>query len=195
MSNLRGEPSGIDQVPQAQTIGEPTEAEDEINDDDAGSDEDEEDIDKKLASFRRRILPSDCLFCHTRTTSIEDAVAHMSRHHSFFLPHREAITDMSGLLSYLGEKVVIGNLCLYCPNGGKEFGSVDAVRKHMIDKSHCKMAYGTEEDHAEVQEFYEGGKGDDDWEDVEAGSQDGHNVRMLSTLLIVGRNACTSLHL
>jgi pre-60S factor REI1 len=100
----------------------------------------------------------------------------MSRFHSFFLPHRESITDLPGLLAYLGEKVVIGNLCLYCPNGGKEFGSVDAVRKHMIDKAHCKMAYQTEEDQAEVQEFYEGGRGDEEWEDVDMGSDDEQNV-------------------
>lgn len=141
-----------------------------------GSEEDEQDIDEKLASFRRKILPSDCLFCSTRAKSIDEAVTHMSRFHSFFLPHRESITDLSGLLSYLGEKVMIGNLCLFCPNGGKEFGSVDAVRKHMIDKGHCKMAFESGEDQAEVQEFYEGGTADDEWEDVDGGSDGGQRV-------------------
>lgn len=160
------------------SIEHPVEEAERLSDEEGLSEEDEdEDIDKKLASFRRRILPSDCLFCSTRAASIEDAVAHMGRFHSFFLPHREDIVDLAGLLSYLGEKIVIGNLCLFCPNGGKEFGSVDAVRKHMIDKGHCKMAFEAGADQAEVQEYYEGGRGDEEWEDVEMGSDDDQIVR------------------
>lgn len=95
----------------------------------------------------------------------------MSKEHSFFIPDQDLLVDLDGLIGYLGEKIAGGNLCLYCPNGGKEFNSTEAVRKHMIDKSHCKIAYETDEDRAELADFYafEGlsDENQSDWEDVE----------------------------
>ena len=100
---------------------------------------------------------------------MNNAVLHMAHQHSFFIPNKEHLSDMSGLLSYLGEKIGMGNICLYCPHGGKEFGSLESVRKHMNDKTHCKMAYETDADKAEVSEFYEHpiAEDDSDWEDAE----------------------------
>lgn len=135
----------------------------------------EEDIDNHIASARRPIKPTDCLFCPKGTNSIPDAVLHMARDHSFFIPDQEHLTDISGLISYLGEKIVIGNLCLYCPHGGKEFGSLDAVRRHMVDKAHCKVAYGSDEDRAELLDFYDypvEGEEDALWEDIDMGAED-----------------------
>jgi pre-60S factor REI1 len=139
-------------------------------------DEDEGDIEANLAaSRRRRHLPSDCLFCTHRSTTIEACLQHMSTLHSFFIPDQDYLSDMSGLLAYLGEKIVVGNICLYCPGGSREFGSVEAVRRHMIDKSHCKMAFETDDDRIEVSDFYtyegESGAGDE-WEDVDDGGDD-----------------------
>lgn len=97
----------------------------------------------------------------------------MKREHSFFIPDREHLTDVAGLLAYLGEKIVVGNICIYCPDGGKEFGSLSAVRKHMADKAHCKLAYRTSEDLAEVSDFYDYPFVKDEeagWEDVEMAS-------------------------
>lgn len=156
--------------------------EDEADDKTDDGTEDEEDIEARLATYRRRIRPSDCLFCPTRTASPEDAVAHMSRSHGFFIPDRDHLLDLPGLLSYLGEKIIIGNLCLFCPNGGKEFGSVDAVRRHMTDKGHCKMAYESNEDRAEVVDFYDHEVIDEEWEDMEdaEGDVEGDVIDMVS---------------
>jgi len=151
------------------------------NDDDEDmEDEDDEEVDieaKLAASRRRRHLPSDCLFCTTKLSTIDTCLQHMSTFHSFFIPDREYLSDISGLLAYLGEKVVVGNICLYCPGGSREFGSVEAVRRHMIDKSHCKMAFETDDDRIEVSDFYtyEGYDGaGDEWEDVDDdGNSDG----------------------
>lgn len=143
--------------------------------------EDEGEIEERLAAARRRIRPSDCLFCPVASKTVKDNVSHMSRYHSFFIPDQEILTDLSGLLSYLGEKVVLGNLCLYCPNGGKEFGDVEAVRKHMIDKSHCKLAYETDEDRAELADYYDFktvGQNDSDWEEVDDEEMDGEVVEI-----------------
>lgn len=139
---------------------------DDDDDVDSGSD-----IEARIAASRRRISPSDCLFCNHRSADARRNLEHMSRAHSFFVPDQDILVDLSGLLAYLGEKVALGNLCLFCPNGGKEFGSLAAVRKHMIDKAHCKIAYETEEDRVELADFYdfEGGIGSDqsEWEDLD----------------------------
>lgn len=151
----------------------PDQQNDESDSEDAGSEDEEDDIEKRLAAYRRRIRPSDCLFCPIRSSTAEAAVKHMASQHSFFIPDQENLVDLPGLLSYLGEKIIIGNLCLYCPNGGKEFGSVDAARRHMIDKAHCKVAYESEEDRAELMDFYDGEVGEEEWEDVEDGEGTG----------------------
>ncbi|ADV20631.1 pre-60S factor REI1 [Cryptococcus gattii Ru294] len=147
---------------------EDDESEDEASDMDVDGEDDEEgDFEQKMANLRRRIKPADCLFCTRRSETVDENVGHMASIHSFFIPDKEILIDLSGLLSYLGEKVAIGNLCLFCPNGGKEFGSLEAVRKHMIDKNHCKLAYETGEDRAELADFYDfqGDSDDEDWED------------------------------
>lgn len=141
---------------------------------DVDSEDDEEgDFEQKMANLRRRIKPADCLFCTRHSETVDENVGHMSSIHSFFIPDREILIDLAGLLSYLGEKVAVGNLCIFCPNGGKEFGSLEAVRKHMIDKNHCKLAYETDEDRAELADFYDF-QGDDDEEDWE--DEDGEEV-------------------
>jgi pre-60S factor REI1 len=148
--------------------------------DEQSEDEDEDgssegDIDERIAASRRRRNPTDCLFCPERAQSIPFILSHMSSQHSFFVPDQDFLHDAAGLLAYLGEKVVIGNLCLYCPNGGKEFGSLEAVRKHMIDKAHCKIAFESEEDQAEFADFYAYSQEDEagsDWEDMDVGSGD-----------------------
>jgi pre-60S factor REI1 len=136
----------------------------------------DEDITARLASARRRIQPTDCLFCSQRSDSVTSIVDHMSSVHSFFIPEREHLLDLAGLLGYLGEKVVVGNICLFCPNGGREFSSLEAVRKHMVDKNHCKMAFETDEDVAETSDYYDWrlreDQSDSDWEDTEEVSED-----------------------
>ena len=132
--------------------------------------DEEEEIEQRLAAARRRIQPSDCLFCSSRSKTVSDNVLHMARVHSFFIPDQEILVDLPGLLGYLGEKVVLANLCLFCPNGGREFGDLQAVRKHMIDKNHTKLAYEKDQDRAELADFYSfGGDGGDgsDWEEVD----------------------------
>ncbi|BEI98493.1 hypothetical protein CcaverHIS631_0307920 [Cutaneotrichosporon cavernicola] len=151
-------------------------------DSDAEADADS-DIEARIAASRRRINPNDCLFCNHRSTDAQSNLEHMSRAHSFFVPDRDLLIDLSGLLAYLGEKVAIGNLCLFCPNGGKEFSSLAAVRKHMIDKAHCKIAYETEEDRVELADFYDFGGGlasdQSEWEDVdEDGGDDAFGVEV-----------------
>uniref|UniRef100_A0A1A9X4N0 C2H2-type domain-containing protein n=1 Tax=Glossina brevipalpis TaxID=37001 RepID=A0A1A9X4N0_9MUSC len=83
----------------------------------------------------------DCIFCVHQAEDIMDNLKHMSTTHSFFIPDAEYCIDLDGLLHYLGEKVAIYHVCLWCNDRGKTFYSLDAVRKHMIDKGHCQMLH------------------------------------------------------
>lgn len=97
---------------------------------------------------------TECLFCPHYEDNMEANLEHMSKSHGFFIPDIEYLTDLEGLLKYLGEKVGVDNMCLYCNEKGKTFYSVEAVQHHMIDKSHCKMYF--EDDGAlEYAEFYD----------------------------------------
>ncbi|XP_004583683.2 cytoplasmic 60S subunit biogenesis factor ZNF622 [Ochotona princeps] len=82
---------------------------------------------------------TDCLFCPHHSSSLVKNVAHMTKVHSFFIPDIEYLSDLKGLIKYLGEKVGVGKICLWCNEKGKSFYSTEAVRAHMNDKSHCKL--------------------------------------------------------
>jgi len=158
-------------------------------------------IDDRIASLRSRISPLQCLFCSVPTfKSIGENVTHMASAHSFFIPDLEYLTDLSGLLSFLGERIAVDNSCIFCLKKSREFRSLDAVRKHMTDKAHCKIAYDTESERLAVSDFYDFSssyptlpgekKGsskrrvkvavpdaelmeDDDWEDLDDDGEDG----------------------
>lgn len=100
---------------------------------------------------------NDCLFCGKDLKSIEVCIDHMHREHGFFIPDAEYLKDPIGLLTYLGLKITKGYMCLYCDERGKQFHSAEAVRKHMINKSHCKLRYGDGEGIAEeeLEDYYD----------------------------------------
>jgi pre-60S factor REI1 len=79
----------------------------------------------------------------------------MSTAHSFFIPDADYLVDITGLITYLGEKIAVGNVCIYCNGKGREFRTLEAVRKHMLDKSHCKIAYDTENERLEISDYYD----------------------------------------
>ncbi|KAG0316560.1 hypothetical protein BGZ99_006829 [Dissophora globulifera] len=82
-------------------------------------------------------------------------VEHMTKAHGFFIPDIEYLVDLEGLIKYLGEKVSVGNICLYCNGKGRQIKSLEAVRKHMLDKGHCKIPYDTEAEMMEIVDFYD----------------------------------------
>lgn len=143
-------------MPQAQ----PSTSKTKIDEENAEEDEEDDDdylqsIDAKIAAARARLASTDCLFCPHKSTSFEDNLTHMSSAHSFFIPDADYLVDLPGLIAYLGEKVVVGNVCIYCNDKGKAFRSTDAVWKHMSDKGHCKIGYESQKDKMEVADFYD----------------------------------------
>jgi len=100
------------------------------------------------------ILNNNCLFCSHHSANMIKNLKHMTLEHSFFIPDAEYVIDMKGLLTYLGEKVSQGFMCLWCNDRGKTFYSVQAAQQHMQDKGHCKMLHEGEA-LAEYANFYD----------------------------------------
>eukprot|EP00253_Pinus_taeda_P015365 PITA_15365 len=102
-----------------------------------------------------------CFICDFRADAgtVERCIEHMHKQHGLFIPHAESLKDPRGLLSYLGGKVANGFICLYCNEERQPFSSLEAVRNHMISKSHCKLHYGDgdgdEEENRHLDQFYE----------------------------------------
>uniref|UniRef100_UPI00398E8095 cytoplasmic 60S subunit biogenesis factor ZNF622 isoform X2 n=1 Tax=Pristiophorus japonicus TaxID=55135 RepID=UPI00398E8095 len=111
-----------------------------------------------------------CLFCSCHSRSLLKNMDHMTRSHGFFIPDIEYLADLRGLIKYLGEKVVVGNICLWCNEKGRSFYSTEAVQAHMVDSSHCKLF--TDGDAAiEFADFY-------DFRDSYPDNKEGENVGM-----------------
>ncbi|KAK4274361.1 hypothetical protein QN277_017591 [Acacia crassicarpa] len=101
--------------------------------------------------------PSCCFMCDQKHDSIGSCIVHLHKQHGFFIPDVEYLKDPEGLLTYLGLKVMRDYMCLYCNDRCHPFSSLEAVRKHMAAKSHCKVHYGDddEEEEVELEEFYD----------------------------------------
>ncbi|CAO3566343.1 unnamed protein product [Mortierella alpina] len=112
-----------------------------------------------------QLAPSDtiCLFCSHSAADASSNYEHMRTAHGFFLPSTERLIDLSGMLTYLAEKLVHDHDCLWCTpsvfsqnlNPDQElhsgFATLASVRRHMLDKGHCKLAmdHGAEREYAD----------------------------------------------
>jgi len=115
-------------------------------------DDDDEDVDDEVSAMDSdeeaagwgdgdALPPASCLFCSADNDSVEANLSHMSAVHSFFVPDLEYLVDGEGLLTYLGEKVGCGFICLWCNDKGKAFNSVEAAQGHMRDKGHTMIRH------------------------------------------------------
>ncbi|KAL6873845.1 hypothetical protein ACP4OV_013927 [Aristida adscensionis] len=98
-----------------------------------------------------------CFMCDLKHGTIEDCMVHMHKKHGFFIPDSEYLKDPNGLLAYVGLKVKRDFVCLYCGDRCKPFHSLEAVRKHMDAKGHCKLRYGDggDDEDADLEDFYD----------------------------------------
>ncbi|KAJ1949764.1 pre-60S factor rei1 [Linderina macrospora] len=112
-------------------------------------------LEKKKKAAPRLNPDHDCLFCPHQSESFEQTMEHMAKSHSLFVPDLEYLVDLRGLIQYLANKISIANVCLYCSGRGRALQSLEAVRRHMLDKGHTKIAYETEIDVLEISDFYD----------------------------------------
>ncbi|KAK9358669.1 C2H2 type zinc-finger-domain-containing protein [Lipomyces starkeyi] len=141
------------------------------------AEDEDEDIDsiieRKLQSAVKLPINA-CIFCSAQNFSdIEATVSHMQHDHGLFVPEKDYLLDLQGLVTYFSEKVSIGNACLYCSFIGR---SLNSVRDHMVAKQHCKIPYDTEDEQLEISSFYDFSSSypddyeeEDDWDDVASG--------------------------
>ena len=99
--------------------------------------------------------PCRSLFDNHMSPSMEANLEYMYKHFGFYIPAAESLEDAEGLIAYLGLKLSAGRVPLYTrgddPNA-KQFQSLHAVQRHMVDTGRCRMAFDDNEE--EYEEFY-----------------------------------------
>ncbi|ORM41798.1 Cytoplasmic 60S subunit biogenesis factor REI1 [Babesia sp. Xinjiang] len=93
--------------------------------------------------------PVCCLFSGRRASSVEENLKCMAKAYSFFIPEKEYVISVEGLLCYLHDKIYNQNICIYCQ---RQFRSTYAVLHHMEQKQHRKV---NDDDLEELGQFYD----------------------------------------
>lgn len=101
--------------------------------------------------------PVQCLFCNTKSSSLDSNMTHMSHAHNFFIPDAEHLIDLESFLSYLFAIVSAFHECLFC---GSVRSTKLGVQDHMRGKGHCKLDFEDEEQ--EFRLFYNFSGSDED---------------------------------
>lgn len=120
-----------------------------------GEDEDDDDVELVDTFDEDAVLPVAphiSIFDDKQFSTTAECVQYMRQRYGFFLPDAEYISDLEGLLQYLGEKVKLGGYCLYCQ---KRMLPGRPAQSHMISKSHCKIRYEEGVDAEEFEDFYD----------------------------------------
>ncbi|OAA61101.1 c2h2 finger domain containing protein [Niveomyces insectorum RCEF 264] len=112
-----------------------------------------------------------CLFCNYASPTVALSIAHMERFHGMFIPEKQYLVDLEGLLTQLEHRIRDYHECIFC---GKIRSDVFAVQTHMRDKAHCKIPYMTVEEQVEIGDFYDfrGTYSDDGSEAAESDDDD-----------------------
>lgn len=93
-----------------------------------------------------------CLFCNYESPTVPLNVTHMERIHGMFIPERNYLVDLEGLIKALHQRIYEDHECLYC---AKLKPSIFGLQTHMRDKGHCKIPFQTEDEQLEIGEFYD----------------------------------------
>jgi pre-60S factor REI1 len=120
-----------------------------------------------------------CLFCNKETTGVKKCLDHMRIKHSFFINDVDCLINLKGLLTYIAERIHLGQLCLFC---SRNFRDGRRCQQHMLDKRHCLINLDDEHEYEDFYDFSktyvdspyavhvekpkkEAKEGDDEWED------------------------------
>nr|WNZ75291.1 hypothetical protein [Trichoderma harzianum] len=99
-------------------------------------DDDLDSVDTEL-SVEPEFNPGQCLFCGTENDTFEDNLAHMSKEHSFAIPHEADLTvEPITLIGYLHLVIYGYRECILCATNR---GSVEGIQHHMMAKGHCRF--------------------------------------------------------
>lgn len=96
------------------------------------------------------------LFDNRSSSSMEENLDYMFKNFGFYLPDAEYLSDPEGLLKYLGAKLQYGHTPIGTRGDdttSRQFRSLEAVQRHMIDRNVCRLAYEDNED--EYADYYD----------------------------------------
>ncbi|KAM0261436.1 hypothetical protein ACHAQJ_002289 [Trichoderma viride] len=100
------------------------------------SDDDDDDGDTEL-SAEPEFNPDTCLFCGAENGSFDDNLAHMSKAHSFAIPHQDHLTvEPETLVGYLHLVIYGYGECILC---AARRNTVQGIQHHMTAKGHCRF--------------------------------------------------------
>ncbi|XP_053200343.1 cytoplasmic 60S subunit biogenesis factor ZNF622-like [Panonychus citri] len=140
----------------------------ELASEDEDDDDDYETVDDDYEEGKNALRPDQCFFCLREADSMEENIKHMSLSHSFFIPDIDYVTDLESLLTYLGEKIGIDHVCLWCSYNGKTFRSTKSAQQHMLCKGHSKINFEQADVLMEYADFYDYSKSYPDAEGADA---------------------------
>ncbi|KAJ1260594.1 hypothetical protein BS78_10G244400 [Paspalum vaginatum] len=111
----------------------------------------------KCDEVPEEVDPSSCFMCDLNHDTVDGCMVHLHKKHGFFIPDSEYLKDPTGLLTYVGLKVKRDFICVYCDDRRQPFHSLEAVRKHMDAKGHCRLRYGDvgDDEDAGLEDFYD----------------------------------------
>lgn len=92
-----------------------------------------------------------CAYCGKHHTNVESNVRHMFREHGLYIPERSFLTNLTGLLTHLGEVLLVSQECIVCGFKGL---SIESTRLHILSKGHARIPYESKEEKAALAEFY-----------------------------------------
>jgi len=110
--------------------------------------EEEEEDDEELPPLGANVS----IFDDKVFDTVDECVQYMKTRYGFYVPDTEYLQDLEGFLCYLGEKVKLGGVCLYCQ---KQLRPHRPCQAHMLSKSHCKVRYEEDVDLDEFEDFYD----------------------------------------
>lgn len=93
-----------------------------------------------------------CIFCNYESPTVPLNAHHMERFHGMFIPEKQYLVDLDGLIQQLQFQVSKGLECLFCQ---KVKANVYAVQTHMKDIGHCKIPYSTETEQLAIGDYYD----------------------------------------
>ncbi|KAM3163873.1 Cytoplasmic 60S subunit biogenesis factor REH1 [Lachancea thermotolerans] len=95
---------------------------------------------------------TDCIFCKAQNKEVERNLKHMFASHGLYIPERSYLIDLTGLLNFLIDTIVVANECLCCSFKGS---SLQSIRAHIASKGHSRLPYETKEERRRVAGFYD----------------------------------------
>ncbi|KAE8339783.1 hypothetical protein BDV24DRAFT_135400 [Aspergillus arachidicola] len=110
--------------------------------------EDDEDEEMEEQGFSA----SRCLFCNEKSSDLQQNTEHMFKTHGMFIPEKDYLVDLEGLVHYLYRKINENSECLYCH---AVRNNPEGARTHMRDKGHCMIAFEKQDEQVEIGQYYD----------------------------------------